>query len=113
MSDQRGFFDLDERYRALSAAGDPLERLGSVVDFEVFRADLDAALMRSDRTKGGRPPYDPVLMFKVLVLQVLYGLSDDQTEFQILDRRSFGRFSVSTTATGCRMRRRSGCSARG
>lgn len=92
MADQRGFFDLDERYAALSAAGDPLERLASVVDFEVFRADLDAALVRSDRAKGGRPPYDAVLMFKILVLQVLYGLSDDQVEFQILDRRSFGRF---------------------
>lgn len=92
MAEQRGFFDLDERYAALSAAGDPLERLALVVDFEVFRPDLDAALARSDRAKGGRPPYDAVLMFKILVLQVLYGLSDDQAEFQILDRRSFGRF---------------------
>ena len=92
MADQRGFFDLDERYAALSAVGDPLERLASVVDFGVFRPDLDAALARSDRAKGGRPPYDAVLMFKILVLQVLYGLSDDQAEFQILDRRSFGRF---------------------
>ena len=92
MPGQRGFFDVDERYRALSAVGDPLERLAAVVDFEVFRADLDAALTRSDRAKGGRPPYDAVLMFKVLVLQVLYGLSDDQAEFQVLDRRSFGRF---------------------
>lgn len=36
MADQRGFFDLDERYAALSAAGDPLERLAAVMDFEVF-----------------------------------------------------------------------------
>ena len=92
MADQRGFFDLDERYVALSSAGDPLERLAAVVDFKVFRPDLDAALARSNRVKGGRPPYDAVLMFKILVLQVLYGLSDDQAEFQILDRRSFGRF---------------------
>lgn len=92
MAAQRGFFDLDERYAALSAAGDPLERLAGVVDFEVFRAALDEALVRSDRAKGGRPPYDVVLMFKVLVLQALYSLSDDQAEFQILDRRSFGRF---------------------
>ncbi len=41
---------------------------------------------------GGRPPYDPVLMFKIMVLQALYGLSDDQTEFQIQDRLSFMRF---------------------
>ena len=63
MAGQPGWFDLDERYAALSAAGDPLERLASVVDFELFRADLDAALDRSDRAKGGRPPYDAVVMF--------------------------------------------------
>lgn len=92
MADQRGFFDLDERHAALSKAGDPLERLSWVVDFELFRADLEAALKRSDRAKGGRPPVDEVLMFKVLVLQALHGLSDARTEFRILDRRSFGRF---------------------
>jgi IS5 family transposase len=87
-----GLFDLDRRYAALSAAGDPLERLALVVDFEPFRAELDAALERSDRAKGGRPPYDAVLMFKVLVVQTLYTLSDDQTEYQIRDRLSFMRF---------------------
>jgi IS5 family transposase len=92
MSSQPGFFDIDERYAALSQAGDPLERLVKVIDFEIFRGRLLAALRRSDRGKGGRPPYDPVLMFKILVLQALYNLSDDQTEFQIRDRLSFMRF---------------------
>ena len=54
-------------------------------------------MSRSNRAKGGRPPYDPVLMFKVLmfkvlVLQTLYSLSDDQTEYQLNDRLSFMRF---------------------
>jgi IS5 family transposase len=92
MAGQPGFFDLDERYAVLSAAGDPLERLGAVIDFELFRAELDDALDRSDRARGGRPPYDAVLMFKVLVVQTLYTLSDDQTEYQIRDRLSFMRF---------------------
>lgn len=92
MAAQPGFFDSDERLEALSAAGDPLERLVRVVEFEPFRPELDAALQRSDRAKGGRPPYDAVLMFKVLVLQTLYTLSDDQTEYQIRDRLSFMRF---------------------
>ena len=61
-----GIFDGDERLKALSAAGDPLERLAQVVDFEVFRGDLAAALSRSARAKGGRPASDAVLMFKVL-----------------------------------------------
>ena len=92
MVGQPGLFDVDERYASFSAAGDPLERLASVVDFELFRAELDLALDRSDRARGGRPPYDAVLMFKVLVLQTLYTLSDDQTEYQIRDRLSFMRF---------------------
>ena len=92
MVSQPGFFDLSDRYAALSAAGDPLERLASVVDFEVFRGPLIAALRRSARGKGGRPPFDPVMMFKILVLQALYSLSDEATEFQIKDRLSFQRF---------------------
>lgn len=92
MVGQPGFFDLDGRYSELSATGDPLERLASVVDFEVFRAELDRVLARSDRSKGGRPPMDAVLMFKVLVLQALYGMSDERAEFQIRDRLTFMRF---------------------
>ena len=93
MAGQRGFFDTDERLQWLSAAGDPLERLSTVVDFELFRPELDAALGRSDRAKGGRPPYDAVMMFRVLVLQTLYTLSDDQAEYQLRDRLSFMRFA--------------------
>ena len=61
-------------------------------NFELFRPELDAALGRSDRAKGGRPPYDAVMMFRVLVLQTLYTLSDDQAEYQLRDRLSFMRF---------------------
>ena len=88
MAGQPGFFDNDERLKALSAAGDLLERLAKVVDFEGFRGDLEAALSCSDRARGGRPPYDAVLMFKVLVVQTLYTLLDDQTEYQLKDRFS-------------------------
>ncbi len=62
------------------------------MDFELFRKPLAKALKRSDRSKGGRPPYDAVLMFKVLVLQALYYLSDDGCEYKIRDRLSFMRF---------------------
>jgi transposase len=92
MAAQPGFFDGDERLKALSAAGDPLRRLARVIDFEMFRDDLEAALSCSDRVRGGRPAYDAVLMFRVLVLQTLYTLSDDQTEYQLKDRLSFMQF---------------------
>ena len=111
MAGQPVFFDGDERLRALSAAGDPLERLAAVIDFEVFRGELEAALSRSDRAKGGRPAYDAVLMFKVLVLQTLYRLSDDQTEYQLRDRWSFMRFVGWPCMTRRQTPRRSGCTA--
>jgi hypothetical protein len=60
--DSRVFFDADERLKALLAAGDPLVRLAEVVDFEQFRGELEVALARSERLKGGRPAYDAVLM---------------------------------------------------
>jgi hypothetical protein len=68
MVGQPDFFDVEERHGALSVAGDPLECLAAAVDFEVFRPVLDAALARSDRSRGGRPPYDAVVMFRILVL---------------------------------------------
>ncbi|MEO1317301.1 MAG: transposase, partial [Pseudomonadota bacterium] len=76
----------------MSKSGDPLERLAAVVDFEMFRGEVDAALVRSDGSQGGCPPMDAVMMFKVLVIQALYGLADERTEFQIRDRLSFMRF---------------------
>src|SRR5829696_8967040 len=48
----------------------PLIRLAELIEFEVFRRPLLTALTRSDGSRGGRPPYDPVLMFKILVLQM-------------------------------------------
>ncbi len=87
-----GFFDQDMRLSRLTQLGDPLERLGGGVDFEIFRELLSEGLDREAAGQGGRPPYDYVLMFKVLILQRYYNLSDDQVEFQINDRMSFMRF---------------------
>ena len=89
---QPGFFDFDERLKRLSDIGDQLAAYARVVDFELFRADLVQALNYADGSKGGRPPFDPVLMFKVLVIQAQNNLSDDRTEFLINDRLSFMRF---------------------
>jgi IS5 family transposase len=92
MRGQAGFFDVDERLKELSAKGDHLERLNAIVDFELFRADLEQAVPRAERSRGGRPAFDHVFMFKVLVLQVSHSLSDERTEFLIKDRLSFMRF---------------------
>jgi IS5 family transposase len=89
---QPGFWDVDERLRRLSDIGDQLEAFAAVVDFEIFRPELEAALAYSDGARGGRPPFDAVMMFKVLVIQAQNGLSDDRAEFLINDRLSFMRF---------------------
>ena len=89
---QPGFWDVEERLRELSAQGDPLEKLAATVDFEMFRPDLDAALGRGAPARGGRPPFDAVLKFRMLVLQALHGLSLQQTEFLVSDRLSWMRF---------------------
>ncbi|EIZ80109.1 Transposase (class II) [Novosphingobium sp. Rr 2-17] len=91
---------------------DPLEKLGGLIDFEIFWPALDAALGRSDGSKGGRPPMDAVMMFKALILPMLYGLSDAQAGFQILDRRSFGRFLGLDDGGNMPDKTRSGASAR-
>ncbi len=89
---QPGFFDLDKRHKKLVKTRGFLENLNRFVAWESFRAALDEALKRSSGEKGGRPAHDAVLMFKVLVLQAPYNLSDEQTEYQILDRLSFMKF---------------------
>lgn len=92
MRGQPGFFDIDERLKRLSDLGDQLEAFAGAVDFEIFRTDLVKALAYSDGSQGGRPPFDPVMMFKVLVIQAANSLSDERTEFLISDRLSFMRF---------------------
>ena len=87
-----GFFDFDDRLKRLSDPGDQLEAFATAGNFEVFRPELEAALAYSDGSKGGRPPFNPVLMFKVLVIQTANTLSDERTEYLINDRLSFMRF---------------------
>lgn len=89
---QRGFFDLPDHLKRLSEAGDPLEEMVRVIDFEVFRPVLEEALAYSEGLKGGRPPYDPVAMFKVLILATQNNVGDARMEFLIRDRLSWLRF---------------------
>ena len=92
---QFGFFDSNNRLEALSAKGDPLEAIAALVRWESFRADIEAVVLTpeaSKTSKAGRKPIDAIVMFRMLVLQSLYNLSDDQAEYQVRDRLSFTRF---------------------
>jgi len=85
-------FSLTDHLERLSKDGDPLEVLDATVDFEYFRGWLVEGLGYSDGSKGGRPPFDPVSMFKALILQTQHNLSDARMEFMIRDRLSWMRF---------------------
>jgi IS5 family transposase len=92
---QFGFFDADRRLAALSAKGDPLEMIARVVPFDSFRAEIEAAVLtpaNEKKSNAGRKPIDVIVMFRMLVLQSLYNLSDEQVEYQVRDRLSFTRF---------------------
>lgn len=90
-TNQPGFFDFDQRMKELGAQ-DPLARLNELVHWDDFRPILEKYVLKEAKAPGGRPRYDMLMMFKVLVLQRLYNLSDAQTEYQIRDRLSFMRF---------------------
>lgn len=89
---QTGLFDWQQRFEELDKGGDPLVKLNTLVDWETFRPTLEMLRQKERKSNAGRRPFDVVVMFKILILQSLYNLSDDQTEFQIRDRLSFMRF---------------------
>jgi len=92
---QKGFFDVERRLEAISAKGDPLETIKKMVRWEDFRADIEAVTETKPeerQSNAGRKPYDTILKFKIVVLQSLHNLSDEQTEYLIRDRLSFMRF---------------------
>jgi transposase, IS5 family len=92
---QFGFFDAEKRLAALSAKGDPLEAIDRLVPWESFRADIEVVVLTPDelrKSSAGRKPVDAVVMFRMLVLQALNNLSDEQVEYQVRDRLSFTRF---------------------
>lgn len=89
---QHGFFDENDRLQELSKLGDPLEKLNTYIDWEIFRGILTKTLTKETKGLGGRPPFDYVMMFKIVILQRMYNISDAQAEYQIKDRLSFMRF---------------------
>ena len=95
-----GLFDLQTRFEQLDNGGDPLVKLNEIVDWEQFRTYLENIRDKERKSNAGRKPFNCIVMFKIMILQSLYNLSDDQVEFQIRDRLSFMRFlgfSISDT----------------
>ena len=87
-----GLFDYEDQLKKINAHQPPLNKLDKIIDWEIFRKPIEEALYVEPKAPGGRPPFDRLMMFKILVLQKYYNLSDEQTEFQIKDRLSFMQF---------------------
>ena len=87
-----GFFDVEWRVQWLLTKGNSLSRLDAVMDWESFRPLLEAVLDKPAKGPGGPRPNDPLKMFKALLVQRFFNLSDEQTEYQINDRLSFQNF---------------------
>ena len=86
---QPGLFDLFSAYARLDKCTDPLMKLNDIIEWELFRPKLQS-IRNNDLI--GRKGFDVVMMFKVLILQALYNLSDDAMEYMLRDRLSFMRF---------------------
>ena len=89
---QHGLFDEELRLQKLSAKGDPLERLNQKIKWEEFRPIIEDGIKKEPKAPGGRPPYDVILKFKMMILQRYYNISDEQLEYQVNDRLTFMRF---------------------
>ncbi len=89
---QTGLFDLEFRCRELEKNGDLLVKINEVIPWEAFRPLLNQVREKERKSSAGRKAFDVILMFKVMILQSLYNLSDDSIEYQIRDRISFMRF---------------------
>ena len=84
-------FGLKGALTRVQRVGDRLADLDTLIEWEVFRPILEG-MYQNNTENGGRPNIDVVVMFKILVLQSLYSLSDSELERQVLDRISFRRF---------------------
>ena len=89
---QLGFFDEDKRYANIDKIGDKLGKINKSIYWEMFRPTIDKAFQDENKKATGRPPYDRLMMFKIIILQQLYNLSDDQMELCLNDRLTFMRF---------------------
>ena len=86
------------RKHKIETLGDPLQVIARHIDFEHLTRVVDELLPTGDTTKGGRPAYPSAVMARILILKYLYNLSDEQMEYQLLDRMSYQRFACSPTA---------------
>jgi len=88
-----------------------LDGISAMLDWGRIEKLLKRGLGRTDKVTAGAKAYPAIQMFRILLLQQWYGLSDQDTESALYDRLSFMRFaglsleeSVPDHTTVCRFR---------
>jgi IS5 family transposase len=81
-----------KRRKTLEQTKDPLLQLNAIIDWEQFRPCWTSIAPVRGPGQPGRKPIDRMLLFKLLILQQMYNISDEQLEYQVHDRVSFRRF---------------------
>jgi hypothetical protein len=72
---QPSFFDVEHQLDKIHAINDFLVRLNTLINWSIFLAPLSTIRLQRDPSRGGRPPFDSLLMLKILILKTLYNLS--------------------------------------
>lgn len=87
-----GFWDVEQRYAILAQKHDLLTRLDQMIPWEMFRPTLNQVHDKERKSNAGRKPIDVIILFKMLILQQLYNISDEKLEYLVNDRLSFMKF---------------------
>jgi IS5 family transposase len=92
MAKQLNMMGADIQLDRLSKLGDPLEKINETIDWEIFRYSIRKRVRKENYDKGGRPPIDEILMFKITLLQDWNNVSDDSAEYLVNCRLDWQRF---------------------
>jgi IS5 family transposase len=78
---QRGFWDEEKRIHRLQQKKPTLATLSETIPWDAFTSLLDQGYSHEHKSNAGRKRIDPIILFKMLVLQQLFNLGDEELEF--------------------------------
>lgn len=92
INNEATFFDFSDKFQKLNNYNKAINKLNDLIDWKIFLPTIEKCFYKENRGIGGRPHYDYILMFKILILQRIYNLSDEAIEYEIINRLDFMNF---------------------